>query len=203
MPTRTTHDFPRATVERSTARSGPGRFRSIAFWAVTLVVAYELASGSVWNLVPITWVEVQLHHLGYPHYFAHILGAAQLGAAIAIVAPGLPILKEWAYVGCCFLWVGAVVSHLIVGDDVQTWSVPLGFGALAIASWALRPADRRVPRTGRGADEPGTGAWEIRPRAWVVPLVVLVVLYAVSILTLPIFDDMTYQWAVDYGWITE
>jgi hypothetical protein len=172
-----------------------------------LVVAYELASGSVWNLVPIPWIEAQLDHLGYPHYFAYILGVAHIGAVIAIVAPGLPILKEWTYAGCCFLWAGAVVSHLVVGDGVRSWSVPLVFGVFAVASWALRPADRRLPRTGTSRlehpDEPGIGAWEIRPRAWAVPLIVLVALYAVSILTLPVFDDMTHQWAIDYGWITE
>lgn len=203
MQTRAAEDIQLTTGQGSTARSGRGRLRTVAFWVVTMVVAYELASGSVWNLVPITWTEAQLDHLGYPDYFAYILGAAQVGAVIAIVGPGLPILKEWAYVGCCFLWMGAVVSHLIVGDGVKSWSVPLVFGAFAIASWALRPADRRMP-AGRSVqgDEPRARAWEIRPRAWAVPLAVLVVLYAVSIITLPVFDDMTRQWAIDYGWIT-
>jgi hypothetical protein len=207
MLTRTTEDSPSATGERSTARSGPGRFRTIVYWAVTLVIAYELASGSVWNVVPTDWIEAQLEHLGYPRYFAYILVVAQLAALFAIVGPGLPILKEWAYAGCCFLWVGAVASHLVVGDGVRLWSVPLVFGACAVASWALRPADRRLPRFGKSgladADKPGVGAWEVRPRAWVVPLVILAVMFSVSIITLPIFDDMTRQWAVDYGWITE
>jgi hypothetical protein len=207
MQTQATEAHRPATGERPTARSGPSRIRTIAFWAVTLVIAYELASGSVWNVVPTAWIEAQLHHLGYPHYFAYILAVAQVGAVIAIVVPGLPVLKEWTYAGCCFLWTGAVASHLVVGDCIRLWGVPLVFGVFAIASWVLRPADRRLPRTGMGrlddVDEPGTGAWEIRPRAWVVSLVVLVVLYAVSILTLPMFDDMTRQWAIDYGWITD
>jgi hypothetical protein len=139
-------------------------------------------------------------------FFAYILGAAQVGAVLAIVAPGLTVLKEWAYVGCFFLWSGAVVSHLVLGDGAKAWSVPLVFGLLAVASWALRPADRRLPQTrldkGGPADAPDAGAWEIRPRAWAFSLVLLVVLYAVSFLTLPVFDDMTRQWAIDYGWTT-
>ncbi|MFC6902113.1 DoxX family protein [Nonomuraea dietziae] len=81
------------------ARSGWSRIRLIAFWATTFVIVFELTAGSVWNLVPIEWVEAQLRHLGYPHYFAYILGVWQAGAAVAIIAPRLPLIKEWAYAG--------------------------------------------------------------------------------------------------------
>jgi hypothetical protein len=30
---------------------------------------------TVWNLLTIEWVEVQLDHLGYPHFFTYIIGA--------------------------------------------------------------------------------------------------------------------------------
>ncbi|MEU4530509.1 DoxX family protein [Micromonospora ureilytica] len=192
------------------------RIRSVAFWVTTFVIVFELTAGSVWNLLTIEWIEVQLHHLGYPHFFAYVLGAWQAGAAVAIVAPGLPLLKEWAYVGAFFLWSGAVVSHLSVGDGLQSWGVPLIFGACAVASWVLRPADRRLPQTrlrrdrfaGAGQDgaaSPGIRprAWEIRPRAWVVPIGLLVVLYAVSFLTLPVMEDVMREQAVELGWINE
>jgi hypothetical protein len=165
------------------------------------------------NLLPTEFVAAQLHHLGYPHYLAYILGAWQAAAAVAIIAPRLPLIKEWAYVGCFFLWSGAVVSHWVLGDPVTTWWVPLTFGSCAVASWALRPADRRLPETrlshlrrGRDAvDAPmnRTRNWETRPRAWVLPIAILVVLCAVSFLTLPAVEDMTHQWGVDNGWIEE
>ncbi|QYN37590.1 hypothetical protein K1T35_10305 [Pseudonocardia sp. DSM 110487] len=44
--------------------------RPIAFWVTTFVIVFELAAGSVWNLLTIEWIEVQMLHLGYPHYFA-------------------------------------------------------------------------------------------------------------------------------------
>jgi hypothetical protein len=154
----------------------------------------------------IEWIEVQMLHLGYPHYFAYISGWWQAAAAAAIIAPGLPLLKEWAYAGTFFLWSGAVASHLSAGDSLETWWVPLMFIMCGIASWALRPADRRLPGTrfrpadaGQDrADPPGT-----RPRAWVVALGLLVVLYAVSFLTLPVVDDVMHEQAVDLGWIDE
>jgi hypothetical protein len=200
-------------ADEAVTRRGWSLIRPLAFWAATLIIAYELVAGSVWNLLPTEFVAAQLHHLGYPHYLAYILGAWQAAAAVAIIAPRLPLIKEWAYVGCFFLWSGAVVSHWVLGDPVTTWWVPLTFGSCAVASWALRPADRRLPETrlshlrrGRDAvDAPmnRTRNWETRPRAWVLPIAILVVLCAVSFLTLPAVEDMTHQWGVDNGWIEE
>jgi len=178
-------------------------------WATTFVVVFELTAGSVWNLLTIEWVEVQLDHLGYPHFFAYILGAWQAGAAVVIIAPRLPLIKEWAYVGAFFLWSGAVASHLSAGDGVEAWWVPLMFATFAIASWLLRPPDRRLSETRLGRDRPadagqdGTGPPETRPRAWAVPIVLLVVLYAVSFLTLPALEHPLHQRAVELGWIDE
>ncbi|NKE59897.1 DoxX family protein [Lentzea sp. PSKA42] len=163
-------------------------FRPIAFWATTFVIVFELTAGSVWNLLTIEWVEVQLHHLGYPHFFSYVLGVAQAGAAVAIIAPGLRLIKEWAYAGAFFLWSGAVVSHVAVGDGLESWWVPLMFGAFAVASWMLRPADRR----------PGTSR-----RAWAVSIGLIVVLYAVSFLTLPAVEAGMHEHAVKLGWIAE
>ena len=220
MQPQTTKTFQHATDEKSAtvarSRWNWSRIRRIAFWATTSVVVFELAAGSVWNLVPIEWVEVQLNHLGYPHFFAYILGAWQVGAAVVIIAPGLPLIKEWAYVGSFFLWSGAVASHLSAGDGLELWSVPLIFATFAIASWVLRPPDRRLPETRLGRDRPadagqdGAGppetrprAWETRPRAWAVPIGLLVVLYAVSFLSLPAVEEPLHERAVELGWIHE
>ncbi|RZQ62314.1 DoxX family protein [Amycolatopsis suaedae] len=167
------------------------RIRPVAFWVTTFPVVFELAAGSVWNLLTIDWIEIQLNHLGYPHFFAYLLGAWQVAAAVAIIVPGFPLLKEWAYAGTFFLWSGAVLSHLIAGDGVLNWGPPLMFTVLAVASWALRPAGRRLPATRPPA--PGV-------RAWAVPVGLLVVLYAVSFLTLPLVEETMREHAVQLGW---
>jgi DoxX-like family len=168
-------------------------WRTIAFWATTFVVVFELAAGSVWNLMRIEWIRVQLDHLGYPLYFAYILGVWHVAGAAAIVAPGFPRLKEWAYAGALFNWSGAVASHLLAGDGVEAWLTPLVFLMFGIASWALRSADRRLPDAGL-APEPTI-------RAWAVPIGLLILLYALSFLTLPWVNVTFHQRAVDLGWI--
>lgn len=131
----------------------------------------EVVAASVRNLVPINRVEVQLAHPGYPHFFAYLIGAWQAGAAVVIIAPGRPLLKQWAY-GVPFPVVGAVASHLAAGDGVAAWWVPPCLVTCASASWVLRPADRRLLQTRLGHHRPGdagpdgTGRPRPRPRAW-------------------------------------
>jgi DoxX-like family len=175
---------------RSRRRS---RIRTIAFWATTFVVVFELTAGSVWNLLQIEWVRVQLSHLGYPLYFTYINGAWQVGGAAAIIAPRFPRLKEWAYAGSFFHFSGAVASHLLAGDGVEVWLPPLVFLMFVIASWALRPDDRRLPNAGL--------APETRSLAWAVPTYILLLLFVVSYLTLPAVNAAFHKRAVDLGWI--
>src|SRR5262245_55916459 len=127
MHTQTTETFRHVTDENLATRSPSrwNRLRTIAFWATTFVVVFELVAGSVWNLQQIEWVHLQLNHLKYPPYFTYILGAWLIGGAAAIIAPGFPRLKEWAYAGSFFHFSGAVVSHLLAGDGVKAWAAPL------------------------------------------------------------------------------
>ena len=61
---------------------------------------------------PRACVPSRLGALGYPAYFLVILGVWKLLGVVAIAAPGLPRLKEWAYAGFSFDLSGAFVSHL-------------------------------------------------------------------------------------------
>src|SRR5262245_66055387 len=100
------------------------RIRTIIYWIFTVLLVFELVAGSVWNLQQIEWIRVQLDHLGYPLYLARILGVWLIAGAAAIIAPGFPRLKEWAYAGCFFQFSGAVASHLLAGDAVEVWLGP-------------------------------------------------------------------------------
>lgn len=51
-------------------------------------------------------------------------------------------LKEWAYAGLTFIYIGAIASHIWARDDVRSLIGPLILAGLAVASWALRPASR-------------------------------------------------------------
>ena len=197
MHTHPTETFQYLTNEKLATAVSPSRWlriRTLTYWTFTVLLVFELAAGSVWNLLQIEWVRVQLNHLGYPPYFIYINGVWQVGGAAAIIAPRFPRLKEWAYAGSFFHFSGALASHLLAGDGVEVWLPPLMFLTFVVASWALRPADRRLPNAGLTP--------ETRPLAWAVPIGVLLLLFVVSYLTLPAVNASFHKRAVDLGWIT-
>lgn len=120
------------------------RGTTIGYWVATGLVAFAFLAGGAGDLAHPPEVVEGMAKLGYPLYFLTILGAWKVLGAIAIVSPRLPRLKEWAYAGMVFDLTGASASHLFTGDPVGKAIVPLVLTGLVAASWALRPADRRL-----------------------------------------------------------
>lgn len=59
--------------------------------------------------------------LGYPPYFTPFIGVAKVLGVIAILIPGFPRIKEWAYAGLAFDLIGAIYSIFAIGTPaVQT-----------------------------------------------------------------------------------
>jgi uncharacterized membrane protein YphA (DoxX/SURF4 family) len=127
------------------APSVSSRGRVIAYWVTTALVVFELAMGGVWDLLRVPQVRGLIERLGYPSYFLVILGTWKLLGAVALAVPRFPRLKEWAYAGVLFDLTGAVASLFAAGlADVGTVAYPMAMTGVAVASWALRPASRRL-----------------------------------------------------------
>ncbi len=58
-------------------------------------------------------------NLGYPAYFTVFIGWAKMLGVLAILVPGFPRIKEWAYAGLTFDLLGAVYSILAIGSPVS------------------------------------------------------------------------------------
>jgi hypothetical protein len=122
--------------------------KNITYWTTTILIAFFIGSGGAGQLVqfqrnPHGVVPV----LDYPMYFFAILGFWKVLGAIAILVPGFPRLKEWAYAGIFFDLTGAAASCAAVGGyGAYAFHVlaPLILTVLTMASWALRPESRTV-----------------------------------------------------------
>ena len=125
--------------------------RSAGYWTTTTLIALAFLSGGAAYLFRAEIPLRGMADLGYPAYFVIILGAWKVLGGLAILAPRLPLLKEWAYAGIAFDLTGAAFSHLAVGQPAVKAIVPLVLLAIAAASWALRPASRRL---GAAMNEP-------------------------------------------------
>jgi hypothetical protein len=88
-----------------------------------------------------------LRRLGYPEYVMTLLGIAKLLGVAALLYPGVPRLKEWAYAGFAFDLGGATLSQLISGSTLAQILPPASCAAvLAIAYVAYRRQDPRRPQ---------------------------------------------------------
>jgi hypothetical protein len=64
-------------------------------------------------------------HLGYPSYLLRLLGTAKCLGIVAVLTPGFRRLKEWAFAGLIFDLLGALYSHISVGDPPTVWLFPV------------------------------------------------------------------------------
>ncbi len=118
--------------------------KDIAYWVTTVLAALLVLWSSWLDLSRAPAVLEGMRHLGYPDYLAPILGVWKLLALPAILAPGLPRLKEWAYAGVFFDLTGAALSHALSGDPTANVITPLVILSIVAASWALRPESKKV-----------------------------------------------------------
>jgi hypothetical protein len=128
--------------------------RNIGYWATTGLIALAFAAGGLMDLSRSDQVVEGMGHLGYPSYFAAILGFWKLLGAVAVLAMGLPRLKEWAYAGMFFDLSGAAASHAVVGDPLPKVITPVILLIVLMASWSLRPSSRVVGDLGLSRREP-------------------------------------------------
>ena len=64
-------------------------------------------------------------HLGYPMYVLTIFGVAKILGVIAILQPKFQTIKEWAYAGFTFNFIGALASRAFVGDEIGLLLPPI------------------------------------------------------------------------------
>jgi hypothetical protein len=124
--------------------------RAIAYWIATVFVACVMAvSGGLALGRARVFVE-GLADLGYPPYFADLLGVGKLAGVVVLLAPGLGRCKEWAYAAFGVVVVSSAYSHFQSGDGPLRAAESLVVaGSALLISYVLRPTDRR-PAAGRG-----------------------------------------------------
>jgi len=157
--------------------------RTIAYWLCTFIIAFEMTAGALWGLLRIEYVRVVFAHLGYPIYLGTILGAWKVPFALVLFLPGLQRLKEWAYAGAVFNYTGAAASHFLVGAGMGGITAPgiigpVVFAMITIASWALRPPQRRLLVPPPSPNDRGL----VR---WIVPTLIVIALFVLSWVPLP------------------
>ncbi|MGE7187153.1 DoxX family protein [Peribacillus sp. NPDC006672] len=77
--------------------------------------------GSIPDIMSAPDAVALFNHLGYPTYLLPFIGIAKLLGVVAILIPGFPRIKEWAYAGFVVDLTGAMFSSISVGDPASGW----------------------------------------------------------------------------------
>lgn len=115
--------------------TGPTTKRNnLVYWISTVLFCAFMLMGSIPNILSAPeWVEI-FNQLGYPLYMLPFIGMAKLLGITALLVPGFPRIKEWAYAGFFFDLTGAVYSAIYVNGfhpQMLVMLVPYGLGALS------------------------------------------------------------------------
>lgn len=116
----------------------------IIYWISTVWLALGMVSTGIVQLIKMKGEVDNITRLGYPVYLLTILGICKILGVVAVLIPKFPLLKEWAYAGFFFAMSGAVISHLLNGNDAKEVFGPTLLLILTVVSWYFRPADRKL-----------------------------------------------------------
>jgi uncharacterized membrane protein YphA (DoxX/SURF4 family) len=119
----------------------------IIYWVATIWLSLGMLSTGIVQLIKMKEEVDMMEHLGYPLYFLPLLGVWKILGVVAVLVPGFPLVKEWAYAGFFFAMSGAVYSHIASGDDAIQSFGPVLLIILTVVSWYFRPAERKMAST--------------------------------------------------------
>jgi len=110
----------------------------IIYWVFTSLFAFMMLGSAIPDIFSSPVAVKGMHDgLGYPVYFIPFIGVAKLLGVVAILTPGFPRIKEWAYAGLFFDLAGASYSIASSGAAAANWIFMMLPISLAIGSYVF------------------------------------------------------------------
>jgi hypothetical protein len=110
----------------------------ILYWVSTTVFALIFTTTGALYVTHSPIMVAKLDNLGYPPYVLNMLGVAKLLGAAALITPRFLRIKEWAYAGFVFDFVGATWSHAVVQGATKAVPPLLPLAVLLISYISYR-----------------------------------------------------------------
>lgn len=110
---------------------------NVFYWIITSLFGAFMLFSAIPDIMVAPDAVKFITDLGYPVYFIPFIGVAKTLGVIAILIPGYPRIKEWAYAGLFYDLIGATYSVICsAGFEASTLFMVLPF-SFAIASYVL------------------------------------------------------------------
>lgn len=90
----------------------------ITYWILTVLFALATLFDAIGGITREQHGVDGMRHLGYPLYLMTMLGVAKLLGIAALLQNRQHTLKDWAYAGFCFSFIGAFWSRAAMGDGI-------------------------------------------------------------------------------------
>src|SRR5882757_369299 len=97
----------------------------ITYWILIIFFAALMLADGIAGVMREIHGQEGLKHLGYPVYLMTIVGIAKILGVIAILQTKYTTIKEWAFAGFTFNFIGASMSHYFAGDDIGMVLMPV------------------------------------------------------------------------------
>lgn len=109
---------------------------NLIYWISTALLCLVMGGGGIYDIMNTPEVKAELAgHLHYPEYFGPFIGTMKVLGCIAVLIPGFPKIKEWAYAGFTFDLIGATYSAIAIGSAVKDVAPMAIFFVLLILSY--------------------------------------------------------------------
>lgn len=95
------------------------------YWVLTILFTLAMLGDGIGGVTQQQAGKDVMVHLGYPMYVLIIFGTAKLSGVVAILQTKFKTIKEWAYAGFAFNFIGAFASRAFVGDSGFLLILPL------------------------------------------------------------------------------
>lgn len=106
----------------------------IFYWIFTILFAGFMFMSAVPDFLVMQLAVDGFKAMGFPAHLVPFLGVAKALGVIAILIPGFPRIKEWAYAGLIFDLIGAIYSLIMIHVPAADWVpvfLPLALGVLS------------------------------------------------------------------------
>jgi len=91
------------------------------YWIFTSLFAFMMLGSAIPDIFSAKVAVEGFAKIGMPAYLVPFLGLAKALGVIAILVPGYPRIKEWAYAGLTFDLIGATWSIAASGQPAANW----------------------------------------------------------------------------------
>jgi len=108
---------------------------NIIYWISTGLILAMMLWSAISSFMDNPQGAEMMAKMGYRPYILHFLAVAKILGIIAILVPGFPRLKEWAYAGFTFDLLGATYSMYASNFPVSQWASMFIFLAFLACSY--------------------------------------------------------------------